>query len=309
MANTHPTPHGEKLTALSRNPKLPDTDKTRVAQALKNYQDWIGKLDGAKGTPPEILETMVNATNVYKKYIELDLIFNSQEDFLYRQKGQLKLDNTILEEFLPWLVDEGLVPGVRHVDGLISGPNKCFSGLYIGPLKAALNAGGIFVKKKDQDFTVGKTLFLRASNKKEFDQEQDFQQKLSIAFFVAELKTNLDKTMFQEAAATAQELKTNVIDAQYFLICEWLDMPPIDTRSTAIDEVLVLRRAKRLNSGVRANFSTVAGRTANRADFEKHLVDNPLSIECFRRIVSKLNEAFPDDITTAEEDIVKRGYF
>ncbi|WP_293152061.1 hypothetical protein [Okeania sp. SIO2C9] len=41
------------------------------------------------------------ATNKYKRFIELDLIFDSSENFFYRQKWQLKLDNTILEEFLP----------------------------------------------------------------------------------------------------------------------------------------------------------------------------------------------------------------
>ena len=51
-----------------------------------------------------VVEKLVDATNLYKKFIELDLIFDSPENFLYRQKGQLKLDNTILEEFLPQLV-------------------------------------------------------------------------------------------------------------------------------------------------------------------------------------------------------------
>lgn len=44
----------------------------------------------------------------------LDLIFDNLSDFLYRQKGQLKLDNSIIEEFLPWLLAPPtclLIPG------------------------------------------------------------------------------------------------------------------------------------------------------------------------------------------------------
>jgi hypothetical protein len=57
------------------------------------------------------LKNLVRATNEYKNFIDLHFIFSSKNDFLYRQKGQLKLDNTILEECLPFLVDERLVPG------------------------------------------------------------------------------------------------------------------------------------------------------------------------------------------------------
>jgi len=53
------------------------------------------------------VQKLVDATNRYKMFIELELIFDSPEDFLYRQKGQLKLNNTILEEFLPQLMFRG----------------------------------------------------------------------------------------------------------------------------------------------------------------------------------------------------------
>ena len=42
---------------------------------------------------------MVGLLNEYKQYIDLNVIFDSDNNFLYRQKGQLKLDNTVIEEF------------------------------------------------------------------------------------------------------------------------------------------------------------------------------------------------------------------
>ena len=51
----------------------------------------------------ELLECLVELLNAYKKSVEFDLIFCSDANFLQHQKGQLKLDNTVLEEFLPRL--------------------------------------------------------------------------------------------------------------------------------------------------------------------------------------------------------------
>src|SRR2546422_567684 len=99
-----PTPHGDKLTALLENAKLPEADRPRVAATLKKYKEWIRALDAVTGDRTKIIRDMVNLLNAYRMHIDVDLIFDSEADFLYRQKGQLKLDNTVLEEFLPWLV-------------------------------------------------------------------------------------------------------------------------------------------------------------------------------------------------------------
>lgn len=302
------TPHLDKLQSLKVNPKLPEQDRPKVMEAFDRYQDWQVSLNEAKGTPAEIISSFLKATNDYKKFIEVDLIFDSKKDFLYRQKGQLKLDNTILEEFMPRLVDVRLVPGLGSVANLITGPQQCFAGFYIGPITTQLDDGGIFVKTKDQDFTVGRQLYLKASTSKMYE-KNTYETKLNIGYFVSEIKTNLDKTMFQEAAATAKELKSNVKDSRYVLLCEWLDMTPIDTRMTHIDNVILLRQAKRLNSNVRANFSTAEGRKQSRVEFINHLETNPLSLKSFELIVSLLNEAFPDISELSEESVLQQGYF
>jgi len=103
-----PTPHLDKLKALLRNQRLPVADKPRVEEALKRYYEWTEALKAVHGDQRQSVQKLVGATNRYKMFIELDLIFDSPEDFLYRQKGQLKLDNTILEEFLPQLLYRGL---------------------------------------------------------------------------------------------------------------------------------------------------------------------------------------------------------
>jgi Bpu10I restriction endonuclease len=86
-------------------------------------------------------------------------------------------------------------------------------------------------------------------------------------------------------------------------------MTPINTKLTSIDEVIVLRKAKRLASNVRAEFSTAEGRKRARAKYEKFLLDSPLQLECFRRFVWHLNELFPEREEDAEDVVLSRGYF
>ncbi len=136
-----------------------------------------------------------------------------------------------------------------------------------------------------------------------------FEANFFVSHFATEIKTNLDKTMFQEASQTAAELKRAVPGSRYTLLCEFLDMTPITTKLTSIDEVIVLRKAKRLGSNVRAEFSTAAGRQQARKAYDEFLAKNPLQLECFERFVWHLNECFPEKEEDAEDVVLGRGYF
>lgn len=136
--------HGDKLKALVVNDKLPASDRVRVEEAVKRYNVWVQRLREAKGNAGILLGSLVKALNDYKQYIELDLIFDAKDDFLYRQKGQLKLDNTILEEFLPYLFDVRLVPGLARIKNLNCGSQSSFAGLSLGvTLNLAIEAHGL----------------------------------------------------------------------------------------------------------------------------------------------------------------------
>ncbi len=118
------TPHGDKLKALLDNGKLPADDLPRVRSAIERYDAWIAGLDGLRGRQP--VESLVASLNGYKKFIDLNLIYDSDEDFLYRQKGQLKLDNTVLEEFLPRLVGNQFAERMEG-RGLMIGPSRALA--------------------------------------------------------------------------------------------------------------------------------------------------------------------------------------
>ena len=129
MVMALPTPHLEKLTSTLANEKLPTVDKPRVEAAVARYKKWITDLNAVGGTPQERIQALVTLLNDYRRYIDLYLVFDSPQDFLYRQKGQLKLDNSVIEEFLPHLVRPAVLP---EIDGheVVVGPTTCFSSIY-----------------------------------------------------------------------------------------------------------------------------------------------------------------------------------
>ncbi len=114
MAN--PTPHFEKLVATIANEKLPEVDKPRIEQAIARYHDWIKGLDAAAKSSDNPVEDLVRLLNEYRNYIDIELVFDSPADFLYRQKGQLKLDNSVIEEFLPRLIHPRVLPELNLAD-------------------------------------------------------------------------------------------------------------------------------------------------------------------------------------------------
>lgn len=303
-----PTPHLEKLTATLANEKLPDQDRPRIEEAIRRYRRWIDDVTAALADPTleQPLQRLVQLLNDYRNFVDLELVFDSPADFLYRQKGQLKLDNSVIEEFLPQLVHPRILTDL-NLDGLFSGPASCFSSAYFASsLDAPVSDGGLSFRTKDQDFAIAKKLYLKASHDANFT---DAPTKATyLAYVAAECKTNLDKTMFQEACATANDVKAAVSGARYFLLCEWLDMTPLSTAPTDIDEVIILRKAKRLSSNVRSRFSTAAGRRAQRARYVEFLQANPISAEMIGRFVEHIRDLMLNE-APVEDDVLRTGYF
>ncbi len=299
-----PTPHLDKLEALLRNPRLPPVDKPGVIEAIERYREWIHALENVKSGQENTVWQLVEVTNQYKTFIELNLIFDSPENFLYRQKGQLKLDNTILEEFLPQLVYRSLQLGDQAFE---FGPRSTFTGLsFTSSLSTPGNGGHPRLRTKDQDFILGKRLFIITSFDKNFHKSEVVESHLG--YVCAECKTNLDKTMFQEAVATSRDLKIAVPSSLYFLVCEFLDMTPISITSTQIDDVLIVRKAKRMSSNVRQEYTSAEARRRHRQAYVDFLESAKYYADVFQRMIDKIQTTI--DKTDPEIDkVLKQGHF
>lgn len=301
-----PTPHGDKLRALLANEKLPPAEHGRVREAIAAYEGWLTRLSETEGAGEALVVDLVGQLTEYKRSIDLKLIFDSPEDFLYRQKGQLKLDNTVLEEFLPWLVTKCLEERIDGLDVWL-GPSNCFSGIrFESGLLAPAHGAGLKIRSKDQDFAIARKIYLRSSHRADFS--HSLETESSIAYLAAEIKTNLDKTMFQEAAATAIDVKAAVPGARYLLLCEWLDMTPINSTATSIDEVIILRKSKRLPANIRSRFASAEGRTGAREAFVEYLDANPFAADSFLRILGHAEELLGNPDIDVDE-VLDRGWF
>ena len=162
------------------------------------------------------------------------------------------------------------------------------------------------IRTKDHDFALARPLFIKASHNSNFSNSRE--EIAYLAYVATEIKTNLDKTMFQEAGATALDLKLALPYSRYFLLCEWLDMKLVSSAPTAIEEVIVLRRAKRMQASLRQNFTTTEGRRRYREDFMSHLENHPFCPSAFGRYLEHLNQLLTGDIGS-EQDVLERGWF
>lgn len=302
--SSYQTPHLAKLQACLQNKSLPEIDRPKIEEALARYTAWIGEMDSIVPDDPDAVRRLVAVTNEYKRFVELELIFDSPENFLYRQKGQLKLDNTILEEFLPHLIKRA----VRDLDAnLRAGPNKTYSGISFLSTIGKPGIGGVPVlRAKDQDFVLGRELHIQTAFDKNFENAK--REETFIGYVCAECKTNLDKTMFQEAVATSRDLKTAVPGSLYFLICEFLDMTPVSIRPTQIDDVLIVRKAKRIPSNVRQDFKSFDARQKGREAYEQYLQASQYQYDVFERMVTKIQVSVNDSDPSTDK-VLEQGYF
>ncbi len=297
-------PHYGKLIACLENPRLPEADKECLEEAIIKYHEWISELESVECGQIDTVEKLVEITNKYKGFIELDLIFDSTENFLYRQKGQLKLDNTILEEFLPQLVFRSL----RGIDESFElGPRNTFAGLsFLSSVGNPGEGGEPNIRTKNQDFILGKKLYLKTSFDADFKNYKLIESHLG--YVCAECKTNLDKTMFQEAVATSRDLKIAVPGSLYFLICEFLDMTPVSIISTQIDDVLIVRKAKRMSSNIRQEFRTPEARRIHRQEYIEFLDASKYYPDVFQRMISKI-QTLVDDTSPSVDKVLNQGHF
>ncbi len=128
--------------------------------------DALGKLR-SKGE-----QRVMDATkllNEYKDHLEVELIAARGSAFLKRQKGQLKLDNSVMEEFLIHMVDPDIMSGLPSFD-LEIGPHNAFMTFSFRPASVSSLNGKptTVIKSKDQDFTIGRTLHFKFSPDADF---------------------------------------------------------------------------------------------------------------------------------------------
>ena len=104
--------------------------------------------------------------------------------------------------------------------------------------------------------------------------------------------------MFQEAAGTAGRMKQGCPIAKYFLLVEYLDMTAEDSRLTDIDNVFLLRHARRLPFDKRQDIDAVT----------RQRKENPIDPEVIWKLVQEI-QSFVGTAWYDHEEALRRGSF
>lgn len=294
------TPHLNKIQAAAGNPKASDADRALLAEIADRYREWATALDAVvEGEDPQTrVHRQAGLLDAYKFFVEVECVARRGSAWLKRQKGQLKLDNSIIEEFLIHLVHPATLPGFERLHELTVGPNQAFMSMSFraASLAGLLDRPEVVVKTKDQDFTLGARLHYAVGTDAQLAGAQ--RGSFVLAVLAAECKVNLDKTMFQEASGTATRLKHGCPMAKYFVIAEFLDMTPEDVRLTDIDNVFLLRGVRRLSPAQRGDAEAIA---------ECH-TRHPVRGDVLWRFVEEM-QALVDAVWYDPSSVLQRGAF
>ncbi len=248
---------------------------------------------------------MTELFNSYKYSLEVELILSKGTPFIKRQRGQLKIGGSAIEEFFVHLFMSPIWES-KEVEDLIGssafnvGHGRSFMSFYFNPpsLNEFQKRPFVRVKLKDQDFLFGKEIFYKFATSKDFPTEQVEEGSIMVPVVALECKINFDKTMFQEAAATAEKLKEGFPVAKYYVVTEFLDMRPENLKITKVDNVFILRKAKRLSSDKRDKVSEVA-------EYYKNF---PISSKVIYKLVKEIEYFFSSE-WFSEEKVLTRGSF
>lgn len=300
--STESQPHGGKLDKLRQNTKLPELDRDRVDALWVAYEDWLRTMDALDARGEQRVDDLVRLLNQYKRRLD-ELVWDSDADFLYRQDGQLKLRGSVLEEFLPRLVVPEIIEEANDASFRTGSTTTLSSFVFDSVLVGPAPGEGFTLVAKDQDFAITRSVRLTADSAA----AGRVERTADLAFLAAECKTNLDKTMFEGIVANARAVKQIVPGARFYVLCDWLDMTPIDTRATPIDRVLVLR-GRRIPANIRQAYSNAARRAALRDEFFQLMDASPIRTDVVIAFVNILKDLFrPPDVE--EADVLERGWF
>jgi hypothetical protein len=85
-------------------------------------------------------------------------------------------------------------------------------------------------------------------------------------------------------------------------------MAPPNTAATGIDEVIILRKARRLSANMRVHFWDPQRRHQYRSAYLDYLACHPFQEEMFARLVDHIRDLVRDKQPN-EETVLERGYF
>ena len=200
------------------------------------------------------------------------------------------LYSSVLEEFMYYLFKD-LVS--EFSSQALIGKSRTFKDIFFPPenYQDMLSYPHALIELKDNDFAIE----VRINAKMNCQGSQKLESHIwDIPAVVIECKTYLDKTMLQDAATAAEQLKHRSPDAIYILVAEWLKLTDsINLRKFKIDQIYVLRKQKN---------------TDREFPFQEGYVKNPIYADLVDHLFLYVRDYLTSDWEGGMNFGLKRGY-
>jgi len=85
-------------------------------------------------------------------------------------------------------------------------------------------------------------------------------------------------------------------------------MTPVSIISTQIDDVLIVRKAKRMSSNIRQEYRSAEERRRHRGEYVKFLDSSRYYADVFQRMIDKIQRVV-DDTDPDADKVLKQGHF
>lgn len=162
--------------------------------------------------------------------------------------AQSKLRSTIMEEFL-YILFKDFVAHYKHEfndtkDLLRLGSAKAYTSLYLKSKdgKTYVQSVEAGMNQKDQDFAIYRPVSIIVDGK---------EHVINMPALAIEVKTYLDKTMYEGVVATAEKIKSGNPYTKFFVVTETYDVSfDVDPPLSRIDQIFVLRKSKRVKGSM-----------------------------------------------------------
>ncbi|TAD78157.1 MAG: Bpu10I family restriction endonuclease [Oscillatoriales cyanobacterium] len=246
--------HGKNLEQKENHQsKYNDPDSRRyLAEIRAEYDAWKKANDELRGPTSvicdddfQIIESRVQLLNQYKDFLD-------QQHYAEKFDSRSNLHSSVLEEFMYYLFRD-LVFGIS--EHALIGKSNSFKDIFFRAESCLdmLIAPRAFVETKNHDFAIGVSIIARMQCEGS-DIPEDHNWDLPAV--AIECKTYLDKTMLQDVATAAEQLKQKNPNALYIVVAEWLKLTEsVNLKKYKIDQIYVLRKQKNTDRGLRYDSS------------------------------------------------------
>lgn len=230
--------HANNICVKLNAKDLSASQRNALCVIVPAYLRYITANLNLKGFTSDVVRQRVAMLNeYYTTFFPYNTTFSSQG----------KLRSTILEEFI-YLLFKDLVCFYKHKfedtdDVLKLGSVKAFTNIYLttNGFKGFLHDVEVAVNQKDQDFAIYRPLHMEINGK---------SFSINMPALAIEVKTYLDKTMYEGAVATAEKIKSGNPYTLFFVVTETYDVSfDVDPAYSRLDQIFVLRKSKRVKVG------------------------------------------------------------